>query len=82
MDLNTGLVIGEIVLGIIVSLIAIIYKADKKKIEQVEEENKEIKDNYLKRFEDLKEDNMKKHLELIQKINELKIELLEKTKNF
>lgn len=80
MDLSTGLVIGEIALGIIIGLIAIIYKADKKKLEDVAEENKEIKDNYLKRFEEVNKNINDFKIEVIQAINLLKVELLEKTK--
>jgi len=64
--------------GIVLGLIIYIYNQDKKRIEGIEQESKEIKQNYLSRFEDLKEDNTNKHIELLGKINELKIELNKK----
>lgn len=67
-------------ISIIISLIALIYKSDKKKIDELENDQKEIKENYLTRFEKLHSTLNEFKLDTSTKLNELKILIIESKK--
>lgn len=75
MDLNS---IFNITITIILGLVAYLYRQSEQKIKDVENENKEIKDNYLTRFEDVNRNINNLKLEILESLNDLKIQILEK----
>lgn len=71
MDL-IGIVIGNVV---IVALIAAIYQIHSKRMAKLEEENDNIKDNYIDKFLDLGNKMNKTEIKLTEKISRLEIGL-------
>lgn len=61
------------------SLIGLIYNNDKKRIEDLENEMKEIKENYLSRFEALHQAVNAFKIETLKELSDIKI-LIEKSK--
>lgn len=70
------------VLTFIFSLIAFIYNNDKKKIEELEAEQKEIKENYLSRFEMLNKSIADFKTEMVKELKDLKILIIESKQSF
>jgi Na+-translocating ferredoxin:NAD+ oxidoreductase RnfG subunit len=64
----------------IFALIGVIYNIHKKKIEELEAEQKEIKENYLSRFEQLHKTLNDFKIETIKELKELKILIIENKK--
>lgn len=74
MDINT---VFNIALTIILGIVAYLYQKNDERLKDIEQEAKEIKTNYLSRFEMINKNINELKIEVLEAVNDLKIEIIE-----
>lgn len=67
----------NITIMILFGIIGYLYKRNEDRLKEIELEAKEIKTNYLSRFEMINKNINELKIEILEAVNELKIEIIE-----